>query len=303
MNQNARMLKSRSCLFVTGVVLLSALAAPAQQLPPALTTDPPPDKEFPAGVGAHAVRSDGARLNAVFYIASGRGPHPAVLLMHGFPGNEKNLDLAYAIRRAGWNVLIPHYRGSWGSTGTFSFANAIEDTQAAIQFLRDAENVKKYRIEPKKIVLIGHSMGGFMAACATARDPEVAGLVMISAWNIGATMSGPRETHRIDSFPAASSRLAGTTPAGLQAEAEANAAKWNYLDYADALKTRPVFIVESHDRNLSYNKAMKEALQKAGNTWVTETYLETDHSYSDHRIALQVAVLQWLDTVFVPAPK
>jgi len=303
MNQNARMLKSRSCLFVTGVVLLSALAAPAQQLPPALTTDPPPDKEFPAAVEAPDVMSHGARLNAVFYIASGRGPHPAVLLMHGFPGNEKNLDLAYAIRRAGWNVLIPHYRGSWGSAGTFSFANAIEDTQAAIQFLRDAENVKKYRIEPKKIVLIGHSMGGFMAACATARDPEVAGLVMISAWNIGATMSGPRETHRIDSFPAASSRLAGTTPAGLQAEAEANAAKWNYLDYADALKTRPVFIVESHDRNLSYNKAMKEALQKAGNTRVTETYLETDHSYSDHRIALQVAVLQWLDTVFVPASK
>jgi len=303
MNQNAFMLKLRSGLFITGVVLFGALAAPAQQLPPAVTTDPPPDREFPAAVEAPDVMSHGARLNAVLYVASGRGPHPAVLLAHGFPGNEKNLDLAYAFRRAGWNVLIPHYRGSWGSAGTFSFSNAIEDTQAAIQFLRDAENVKKYRMDPKKIVMIGHSMGGFMAASAAARDPEVAGLVMISAWNIGATMSGPRETHRVDSFPAASSRLAGTTPAGLQAEAEANATKWNYLDYAEALKTRPVFIVESHDRNLSYNKAMKEALQKAGNTRVTETYLETDHSYSDHRIALQVTVLQWLETVLAPASK
>jgi hypothetical protein len=53
----------------------------------------------------------------------------------------------------------------------------------------------------------------------------------------------------------------------------------------------------------AYNKAMKEALQKAGNLRVTETYLETDHSYSDHRIALQVAVLQWLDTVLVPVSK
>jgi len=302
-NQNARMLKLRSSLFVTGAVLFSALAAPAQQLPPALTADPLPDKEFAAAVEAPDVMSHGARLNAVFYIASGRGPHPTVLLMHGFPGNEKNLDLAYALRRAGWNVLIPHYRGSWGSAGTFSFANAIEDTQAAIQFLRDAENVKKYRMDPEKIVLIGHSMGGFMAACATARDPDVAGLVMISAWNIGATMSGPKETHRVDMIPAASSRLAGTTPAGLQAEAEANAAKWNYLDYAEALKTRPVFIVESHDRNLSDNKAMKDALQKGGNSRVAEIYLETDHSYSDHRIALQVAVLQWLDTVVAPVSK
>lgn len=297
------MSKRNSLLLLPCLALLGATTGFAQQLPRALTTDPPPDKEFPAAVEAPDVMSHGARLNAVFYIASGRGPHPAVLLVHGFPGNEKNLDLAYSLRRAGWNVLIYNYRGSWGSAGTFSFANAIEDTEAAIQFLRNAENVKKYRMDPKKIVLIGHSMGGFMAACAASRDPEVAGLVMVSAWNIGATMSGPKETHRVDMIPAASSRLAGTTPAGLQAEAEANAAKWNYLDYAEALKTRPVFIVESHDRNLSYNKAMKEALQKAGNSRVTETYLETDHSYSDHRIALQVAVLQWLDSVFVPASK
>jgi pimeloyl-ACP methyl ester carboxylesterase len=223
--------------------------------------------------------------------------------VQGFPGNEKNLDIAYSLRRAGWNVLVYHYRGSWGSEGTFSFSNAIEDTQAAIQFLRETENVKKYRIDPKKIVLIGHSMGGFMAACATARDPEVAGLVMISAWNIGATMSGPKETHRVDSLPAGSTRLAGTTPAGLQAEAEANATKWNYLDYTEALKTRPVLILESHDRNLSYNKEMKEALQKAGNARVTETYIETDHSYSDHRIALQVAILRWLESALAPVAK
>jgi hypothetical protein len=48
---------------------------------------------------------------------------------------------------------------------------------------------------------------------------------------------------------------------------------------------------------------MKVALQKAGNSRVTETYLETDHSYSNHRIALQVAVLEWLDSVFVPVSK
>jgi len=66
------------------------------------------------------------------------------------------------MRRAGWNVLVPHYRGSWGSAGTFSFTNAIEDTQAAVQFLRDPENAKKYRTDASKIVVIGHSMGGFL---------------------------------------------------------------------------------------------------------------------------------------------
>ena len=89
------------------------------------------------------IMSHGSRLNAVLFMASGKEPHPTILLMHGFPGNEKNLDLAYAVRRAGWNVLIPHYRGSWGSEGKFSFSNAIEDTRISVQFLRDAENVKK----------------------------------------------------------------------------------------------------------------------------------------------------------------
>jgi pimeloyl-ACP methyl ester carboxylesterase len=297
------MSKCKSFLLLTSLTFWGATVGFAQQVPSAIFTDPAPDKEFPADVAAPDVISHGARLNAVLYLASDRGPHPVVILVPGFPGNEKNLDLAYTLRRAGWNTLVAHFRGSWGSEGTFSFSNAIEDMQAAIQFLRDPENDKKYRIDPKRIVLIGHSMGGFMAANAAAHDPEVAGMAMIAAWNIGATMTGPRETHRIDSFPAASSRLAGTTPAGLQAEAEANALKWNYLDYAEALKSRPVLILEAHDRNLSYNKDMKAALQKAGSTRVTEIYVETDHSFSDHRIALQVAVLDWLQTAFPPAAK
>jgi pimeloyl-ACP methyl ester carboxylesterase len=297
------MSKCKSHLLFCGLLFFGVTSSHAQQVPSAVSTDPATDKDFPATMEAPDVLSHGARLNAVFYLASGRGPHPTVLLMHGFPGNEQNMDLAYAIRRAGWNVLIPHYRGSWGSSGIFSFANAIEDTQASIQFLREAENVKKYRIDPKKIVLVGHSMGGFMVSYSAAHDPEIAGVAMISAWNIGASMSRSPEKGRTQTFLTASPRLAGTTPEGLQAEAEQNVAKWNYLDYAESLKTRPVLILESNDRNVSDNKAMKEALQKAGNSRVIEIHMDTDHPYSDHRIALQVAVLQWLETVLAPAPK
>jgi len=295
------MSNSKPHLLFCGLLFFGATTVRAQQVPSAISSDPLPDKEFPASMEAPDVPSHGSRLNAVFYLASGCGPHSTVLLMHGLPGNEKNLDLAYAVRRAGWNVLIPHYRGSWGSTGTFSFANAIEDTQAAIQFLREAQNVKKYRIDPKKIVLVGHSMGGFMVSYAAAHDPEIAGLVMISALNIG--NAHPPVTQRTESLIAASPRLAGTTPAGLLAEEKENAAKWNYLDYVEVLKTRPVLVLESNDRNLADNKAMAQALKKAGNSRVTEIYIDTDHTFSDHRIALQIAVLQWLESAFALAAK
>jgi pimeloyl-ACP methyl ester carboxylesterase len=64
-------------------------------------------------------------MNALVYVAAGAGPHPAVILLHGFPGNERNLDLAQDMRRAGWDVLYFNYRGSWGTLGDFSFAHGI----------------------------------------------------------------------------------------------------------------------------------------------------------------------------------
>jgi len=86
----------------------------------------------------------------------------------------------------------------------------------------------------------------------------------------------------------------------LVAEAKAHATEWNYIDYVNQLKTRPVLILEANDRNAEDNRALAENLDKAGNSQVTEKYLETDHSFSDHRVALQIAILEWLQ--HLPAP-
>ncbi len=225
--------------------------------------------------------------------------------MHGFPGYEQNLDLAQAIRRAGWNVLAVHYRGSWGVKGTFSYAHAIEDADAEVAFVRDPANVAKYHIDPGKIVLLGHSMGGFMVASAAAHDPRVAGVVMISAWNIGASFP-PDEADAATvekakksmatSFTAENdvAPLAGCTAQSLVEEAYKNRARWNFNDFAPALGARPVLVITSDDGLGPNDHAFAVALQKAGNTHVTETHFATDHAYSGQRIALAAAVLNWL---------
>jgi pimeloyl-ACP methyl ester carboxylesterase len=283
-------------LAVAFALLLTGVKTSAQDLPAAITTDPARDKNFPATMEAPDIISHGTRLNALFYLASGAGPHPVVLLLHGFPGNEQNMDLAYAIRRAGWNVLVPHYRGSWGSAGSFSFSNAIEDTQAAIAFVREPDDAKKYRADATKIAIVGHSMGGFLGLYATAHDPAILGMAAISAWNLGPSAARPDSPARTKSFHDASPRLAGTTPEGMLDEAKQNSAKWNYIDWANDLKPRPILVIESSDGNVPDNHALTEALRKAGDTRVTEVHMETDHVYSDHRIALQAAVLHWLQT-------
>jgi uncharacterized protein len=304
MTQNGAMQKKlRLAAALVGVCFLACGTVSAQKVPAAITTDSPADKSYPAVMEAPDIPSHGSRLNAVFYLAAGGNAHPTVLLLHGFPGNEQNLDLAYTLQRAGWNVLVIHYRGSWGSGGNFTFANALEDTQAAVEFLRDSKNVAKYHINPSRIVLIGHSMGGFIAAYTAAHDPVISALVMMAAWNIGAVVSRPSFSEDTDTFASASPRLAGTTPESLIAEAKAHAVEWNYVEYVNQLKTRPVLLLEVNDRNAEDNRALAENLDKAGNSQVTEKYLDTDHTFSDHRIALQIAVLDWLQHLPAPTAK
>jgi pimeloyl-ACP methyl ester carboxylesterase len=131
------------------------------------------------------IPSHGSLMNALVYVAAGAGPHPAVILLHGFPGNERNLDLAQDMRRAGWDVLYFDYRGSWGTPGNFSFSHGIEDTAAALNYLQQPEVAKKLRLDPRRIVLIGHSMGGFMAVEAAAKDPAIKAFATISAADFG----------------------------------------------------------------------------------------------------------------------
>ena len=40
------------------------------------------------------------KLLATLYTAGGEGPHPTILLLHGIPGSEQNLDLAQAFGEA-----------------------------------------------------------------------------------------------------------------------------------------------------------------------------------------------------------
>lgn len=292
---------------LTSAALFSLLVAgTAFAQTAAITSDPAPDKAAPAAMQSFQLPSHGALLNAFVYIAAGEGPHPVVLLLHGFPGNERNLDLAQALRRAGYDVLYFNYRGSWGSPGSFSFGNGIEDTLAAAAYMRDPVNAAKFRADPKKIVVVGHSMGGFMALNAAAQDPAIAGVVTISAADLGMSkLKNVPAQYRDTAVKAASSNLAaqgmaplaGCTPESLALEASNNAAKWNFVDLASKLATRPVLVITSDDGLAAGSDQLVAALKKIGDTQVKAVHIADDHSYSAHRIALEQDVLEGLDAM------
>jgi pimeloyl-ACP methyl ester carboxylesterase len=243
---------------------------------------------------------DGA-MNAVFYLAAGSGPHPTLLLLHGFPGNEQNLDLAQAARRDGWNVLTLHYRGSWGSPGNFSFAHAVEDARNAMAFLHRPETAARYRIDPRRIAVAGHSMGGFMAARAGA-DGGVVGTALIDAWDIGAeraTVADPVRRQALidqelrDDLPP----LAGTSVDAILAEIAAPGDALSLRALLPALARRPLLILGARRGGGSESEDYARRARAAGGRMVTSAVMDTDHSFSDHRIALAAAFVDWLESL------
>jgi pimeloyl-ACP methyl ester carboxylesterase len=282
----------RSVLFLS--LSLVCAAAGAQSLPSAITADPPQDKAHPAAMESFQISSHGEPLNALMYIAAGAGPHPAVILLHGFPGNEKNLDLAQAIRRAGWDVLYFNYRGSWGTP---------EDVASALAYLRDPANAARLRVDTKHIVLIGHSMGGFMTEYGAAHDDGVMAVGLISAANFGAMASAVVASAGESAAPVQMGEhlakegmapLHGTTPEALGQEAVTHRLEWGNEALAKMIGKRPVLVISSDDGLARQDKAFADDLLKGGNMQVVEVHMATDHAYSDQRISLETAVLTWL---------
>src|SRR3954451_10849746 len=230
---------------------LIALASPAwahvppAQINPAIYTDPPHDKAHPAAMEVLHIPSGGGKINGVAYTAAGLGPHPVLVLMHGLPGNEKNLDLAQAVRRAGWTVVTFNYRGSWGSPGTFRFAGNLEDAHAVLAYLRDPANAARLAIDSKRIVVAGHSMGGWVTALIAERDPDLAGAILISAANMGG-----RAMKREDAVALMADNiesLAGVTPETMADEMLANSAAFDWTPGAAGLARRPLLVLTSDD--------------------------------------------------------
>lgn len=272
------------------------LSLEAQKLPAAVVTDPPTDMKSPPRIVGTTISSHGVDMDAVLYLAAGTGPHGTVLLLHGLPGYEQNIDLAQSIRRAGWNVVIFHYRGTWGTGGNFSVASAIEDTVEAMRFLRAPVNTSKYEIDPHRLVIVGHSFGGFLAGYETSHDPAIAGVVIISATNLGKINADPKEREiRVKRWVTQLHPVQGTTASELFAEAERHSKDWDYVQWADALRARPVLLVEADDQNHADMAALATALRQKGSVSLDERSVATDHTFSDHRIMLQALVVSWLE--------
>jgi pimeloyl-ACP methyl ester carboxylesterase len=283
-------------LLAVSAFAILALAEPPTSIPAAIYTDPIHDKLHPARMEVLHIPIGRVAVNGVAYLAAGPGPHPTLVICHGWPGNEKNLDLAQAVRRAGWNAITFNYRGAWGSPGSFRFAQNHQDAKSVLAFLRDPVQAAKLGIDTKRIAIIGHSMGGWVTAMVAGEDHGLMGAGLISAGNMGLLGRASRaEVVKTSSENAES--LADTSPERMADELMANREAFDFLQAAPGLARKPLLVLSSDDGLVSQTDALIAEVRKQGGTRITAYHAKTDHSWSDRRVDLAVQVLRWLKSL------
>jgi len=117
-----------------------------------------------------------------------RGRYPAVVLVAGSGAIDRDETvagisifglLASPLADAGNYVLRYDKRGvgqSGGRAETASLQDYAEDVAAVVRFLR-----KRKDVDPKRIVLFGHSEGALVSLIAASRDEDLAGVVLAAS--------------------------------------------------------------------------------------------------------------------------
>jgi dipeptidyl aminopeptidase/acylaminoacyl peptidase len=127
-------------------------------------------------------------------IPEGKGPFPAVIVLAGSGPFDRNgdvdprsgealklsstyKDIAYALAQEGFVTLRYDKRGVGNSTGEGGdFPEpSLRDLKAAVSFLKDNPSV-----DPKRIALVGHSIGGLWALIEAAGNDSIAAVCVMA---------------------------------------------------------------------------------------------------------------------------
>ena len=251
------------------------------------------DKDAPAGMAELFIPSEGSLLAGFIYKANGVQKHPTVLLLHGYPGNERNLDLAQVVRAHGWNVIYFDYRGSWGSQGQFSFRNCVRDVVNVVAWCKKYQD--SLRIDTSNIVLFGHSMGGWVCLKALQELPGIKKGFALSTWDIHKDV---KEFKTEGELYAKMKRKFGegyfvlNTPDKQIYAAVLKDPNYFILEKGSkALADKQIIMLDEHTRN----KGLAAALKEDNKAWFNYEVWPTDHPFTNKRVALMKMVLSFLD--------
>jgi hypothetical protein len=130
------------------------------------------------------------KLPATLTVPAGQGPFPAIVLVHGSGPNDRDetvggskvfKDLAEGLASRGVVVLryekrTRQYSAAMAGLASFTVEDeAVEDAVKGAALLRAQPEVN-----PKRVFVLGHSLGGYLAPRIAEEDGKLAGLVILA---------------------------------------------------------------------------------------------------------------------------
>jgi len=182
------------------------------------------------------VGADEWKLGGTFTIPSGKGPFPAVVLVHGPGPNDRDeaifalrifADIAEGLASRGIAVLRYDKRtrvyGARMSEMAFTLQQeTIEDAVRALALVR-----RQPEVDPNRVFVLGHSLGGYAVPRIARQDGKLGGAIVlagnarhiedVSLAQVEFTLkakggASPEEQKRLDSMKAEAARVRSLAP-------------------------------------------------------------------------------------------
>jgi len=119
--------------------------------------------------------NQGTTLRGELFRPDGDGPYPAVILLHGFISDRRDMARpARELAARGIAALTFDLRGHGQSDGLYA-EDPVGDVLAARVLLAGQP-----RVDPARIAVVGHSMGGRLALLAAAQERSIAAVAALA---------------------------------------------------------------------------------------------------------------------------
>ena len=226
------------------------------------------------------------------------GPYPTIIMSHGFPGYTTNNDLELALMRMGCVVIHVNHRGAWGSEGNYLFTNLKDDLIAIAKWAHNAAIADQYQIDPEKIFLVGHSMGGQTVLNAAKDLPFIKGVVAMAAYDIGAAFRYKMEKDLFLMIETEGQCLKLTSASDVYENALLNQPELSVLSRYEELVKHNVLLVEAaFDTVAPPEKMLKPLAEKlqAANANISYESIKSNHSFVGQRMKLTKLVGAWIE--------
>lgn len=255
--------------------------------------------------------SQGHRVRGRLFIPAEGEPSDVVLLLPGFPGNEKDvLGVGERLVRAGIGVLMFNYRGTYRSEGDYSLPHAQEDIAAAHTFLLREGVPASFRAAAADLVVGGYSFGGGMGLTYTANHPAIRRAFSIAGTDHGTFMRIYERDREFRSLvdeifgslahPQGPVRFAATQsrPDKTFAGQKLNVQPYDLQRIAPALANRHLLFLwgwdDVNNRIEDHLVPLYRALVRAGASNVRIETFATDHSFSNVQDELAAVIVDWI---------